>query len=64
MRWAPGAYTAFIIHPPVVVAFGLLLANQPLLNSAKFVIAGVGSVVLCFLLAQPLLMIPGARKVL
>jgi fucose 4-O-acetylase-like acetyltransferase len=63
-RWAPRAYTAFIIHPPVVVAFGLLLANQPLLNSAKFVVAGIGSVVLCFLLAQPLLRIPGARRVL
>jgi hypothetical protein len=50
--------------PPVVVAFGLLLANQLLFNSAKFVVAGVGSVVLSFLLAKPLLMIPGARRVL
>ncbi len=63
-RWAPRAFTAFIIHPPVVVACGLLLASQALPNSVKFLIAGAASVVLSFALAQLVLRIPGARKVL
>ncbi len=61
---APRAYAAFIIHPPVLVALGLLLADRPWPNSVSFVIAGAAGVVFSFLLAQLLLMLPGARQIL
>lgn len=66
-RWqslSPCAYGAFIVHPPVLVGIGLLLANQPWPNSVRFVIAGVAGVALSFLLARALLIIPGARRIL
>ena len=65
--WAqlgPCAFAAFIIHPPVLVAMGLLLAHQPWPNSVKFLIAGVAGLALSFLLARLLLTIPGARRIL
>jgi fucose 4-O-acetylase-like acetyltransferase len=58
------AFAAFIIHPPVLVVMGLLLAHQPWLNSIKFFVAGVTGVALSFLLARALLAIPGARRIL
>ena len=66
-RWqgfSPSAYGAYIVHPPVLVGLGLLLADRPWPNSVRFVIAGVAAVGLSFLLARALLMIPGVRRIL
>lgn len=62
--WSGYAYAAYIVHPPVVVAFGLLLAHAGLPNSVSFAIAGFGAAVLSFLSAWLLVQIPGARRVL
>jgi fucose 4-O-acetylase-like acetyltransferase len=63
-NWAPRAFTAYIIHPPVVVAMGLVFSDLAMPNSAKFLIAGICSVVLSFGLARPILAIPGTRRIL
>ena len=62
-RWARRAYAAYIVHPPVVVALGLLLADVALPNSAKFAVAGSVAIVLSFALARVLLAVPGARRI-
>ncbi|MBC7662586.1 MAG: hypothetical protein H7276_02140 [Caulobacter sp.] len=62
-RWAPRAYAAYIVHPPVVVGLGLLLADVALPNSVRFAIAGACAIVLSFTLARLLLLIPGVRRV-
>lgn len=62
-RWAPRAYAAYIVHPPVVVGLGLLLANVALPNSVCFLIAGGIAIVLSFGLARLLLLIPGVRRI-
>jgi peptidoglycan/LPS O-acetylase OafA/YrhL len=67
-RWwsacARHAYAAYIVHPPVVVALGLLLAHAGLPNSLRFAIAGSAAVVLSFLAGMTLSKIPGANRVL
>lgn len=63
-KWSGCAYAAYILHPPVVVALGLLLAPAPLPNSLRFLIAGTGGILLSFLLARLALYIPGAGRVL
>jgi hypothetical protein len=63
-NWSPRAFTAYIIHPPVVVAMGLVLSDWPMPNSAKFLFAGICSIVLSFGLARPILAIPGIRRIL
>ena len=63
-NWSPRAFAAYIIHPPIVVAMGLLLSNLALPNSVKFVIAGISAIVLSFGLARLILTIPGAQKIL
>lgn len=62
--WAGSAYAAYILHPPVVVALGLLLADPVLPNSLRFAIAGLVGVLLSFLLGRLMLRIPGAKRVL
>ncbi|MEC5218426.1 hypothetical protein RCH09_003397 [Actimicrobium sp. GrIS 1.19] len=63
-RWSSYVYAAYIVHPPVVVALGLLLAHAALPNSLSFAIVGTSATVLSFMLAWVLLQIPGAKRVL
>ncbi len=62
--WAGCAYGAYILHAPVVVALGLLLADVVLPNSLRFAIAGSAGILLSFLLGWLTLQIPGARRIL
>jgi fucose 4-O-acetylase-like acetyltransferase len=62
--WAGCAYAAYILHPPIVVTLGLLLARTALSNSVCFVIAGSAGILLSFLLGRLALLVPGARRVL
>jgi hypothetical protein len=58
------SYTAYIIHPPVIVGMGLLahgLATPPLL---KFALVGAAGVAACFSLSYGITRIPGTRRVL
>lgn len=61
---APRAYTAYIIHPPIVVAFGLLLREVSLPSLLKFAIVGTAAIAVCFYVAKPILSIKGAKRVL
>ena len=63
-NWARRAFTAYIIHPPVVVLMGLVLSEVELPNSLKFFIAGSCAVVFSFGLARQILAIPGVNRLL
>jgi glucans biosynthesis protein C len=63
-RLAPCAYGAFIVHPPIVVAMGLLFVQWQIPSLLKFFAMGTISVAASFLLASLLIRLPGARKVL
>jgi peptidoglycan/LPS O-acetylase OafA/YrhL len=57
------AYTVYIIHPPVLVGVSLLL--HPLVAPAliKFCIAGALACIACWLAADPLVRLPGLRRI-
>ena len=57
------AYAVFIIHPPVLVGVSLLL--HPLIAPAilKFIITGTLACIATWLIADPLVRIPGIRRV-
>jgi Acyltransferase family len=57
------AYAVYIIHPPVLVGISLLL--HPLVAPAliKFCITGALSCVACWLIADPLVRMPGLRRI-
>jgi hypothetical protein len=63
-RWTGSAYAAYILHAPVAVGLGVLLADAALPNAACFVLASGGGIVLSFLLARLSIAIPGVRRVL
>lgn len=62
--WSSYAYAAYIVHPPVVVALGLLLAPAKLPNSLDFAMVGLAAILLSFVLARLILQIPGAKRIL
>ncbi len=57
------AYAAYIIHPPVLVGMALLLHGWVAPALIKFVVVGGLSCAATWLLADPLLRIPGVRRV-
>lgn len=61
---ARNAYGAFILHPPVVVAFSLAFVSVPLAPLGKFVLVGALASAGSFLAAAALRAIPGAGRVL
>ncbi|MCC2961489.1 acyltransferase [Massilia sp. IC2-278] len=66
-RWQPlarQAYAAYILHPPLLTAAGLLVAALPLPNMLQFALAGAVGVVASFLLARLALRLPGAARIL
>lgn len=58
------AYAVFVIHPPVLVGVSLLLHGWAAAALVKFGVAGALAVVACWLLADPLVRLPGVRRVL
>jgi surface polysaccharide O-acyltransferase-like enzyme len=58
------AYTAYIIHAPVVVCVGIALRNISLYPLLKFALAAVIAVPLCFALANFIRQLPLARRIL
>jgi glucans biosynthesis protein C len=67
-RWwgilAPRAYTAYIIHPPILVALAWSLHDAALPNLAKFAITAIAAPVLIFGISGRVLRLPGARRIL
>jgi fucose 4-O-acetylase-like acetyltransferase len=63
-RLGEQAYTVFIIHPPVLVAFAVLMHNWHAAALIKFAVVGMLAWITCGLLAWGILQIPGIRRVL
>jgi hypothetical protein len=60
---APNAYGAFIVHPPVAVAFSVWAASWSLPPLAKFALVGSAACAGSFLVASLLRALPGAKRV-
>jgi fucose 4-O-acetylase-like acetyltransferase len=58
------AYTAYIIHGPVIILVALAIRNITLYPLLKFVLAVVISVPFCFALANVIRKLPAARRIL
>ena len=58
------AYTAYIIHAPVLVLVALAIRNITLYPLLKFVLAGLIAVPLCFALGNFIRQLPMARRIL
>ena len=58
------AYTAYIIHGPIIILVTLAIRNVTLYPLLKFALAVVLSVPLCFALANVIRKLPLARKIL
>ncbi len=57
------AYAVYIIHPPVLVGVALLLHVWPAPPLVKFAVTGTLSCIACWLLADPLVRLPGVRRI-
>ena len=58
------AYTVFIIHPPVLVGVSLLMRAWPAPALVKFGVTGTITIICSWLLADPLVRLPGLRRIL
>jgi glucan biosynthesis protein C len=58
------AYTAYIIHAPVVILVAVALRNNSLYPILKFALAVLIAVPLCFALANVIRRLPPARRIL
>jgi hypothetical protein len=58
------AYTAYIIHPVVLVAAALLLRSWTALPMVKWACTGSIAVAACWLISDPLVRMPGLRRIL
>jgi peptidoglycan/LPS O-acetylase OafA/YrhL len=57
------AYAVYIIHPPILVGISLLLHPWIAPALVKFCVMGALSCLACWLLADPLVRLPGVRRV-
>ena len=57
------AYAVYIIHPPVLVGVTLLLHHWVAPALVKFVVAGALACIACWLIADPLVRLPGMRRI-
>lgn len=58
------AYTAYILHPPILVGTALLMRPWIAPALVKWACAGSIAVALCWLIADPLVRMPGLRRIL
>ena len=58
------AYTVYIIHPPILVGIVLLLHGWTAPALAKIVVTGLCAITVCWLVADPLVRLPGLRRIL
>ena len=57
------AYAVYIIHPPVLVGISLLLHHWVAPAMLKFGVTGMLSCIACWFIADPLVRMPGVRRV-
>ena len=58
------AYTAYIIHAPVIILVAIAMRNISLYPLLKFVLAAVIAVPLCFTLGNFIRQLPLAKRIL
>jgi peptidoglycan/LPS O-acetylase OafA/YrhL len=58
------AYAVYIIHPPVLVGVSLLLHGWAARALVKFGVVGLLACVGCWLIADPLVRLPGVRRII
>ena len=58
------AYAVYIIHPPILVGISILLHPWAAPALVKFAVTGTLSCAACWLVADPLVRIPGLRRIL
>jgi hypothetical protein len=58
------AYAVYVIHPPVLVGVALLLRGWAAPPLVKFGVVGLLACAACWLLADPLVRLPGLRRIL
>lgn len=58
------SYTAYIIHPPVIVGISMLVKDVTAPAAVKFVSVGAAGIAVCFTLSRLIITIPGIRRVL
>jgi glucans biosynthesis protein C len=64
-KWlSENAFTVYILHPPVIVSWSLLLHTLAIPAICKFVIVSILSLVITFTLAHVVRLIPYTRRVL
>ena len=57
------AYAVYIIHPPALVGVALALHGWPAPSLVKFALTGSLAIAACWLLADPLVRLPGVKRV-
>jgi peptidoglycan/LPS O-acetylase OafA/YrhL len=57
------AYAVYIIHPPVLVSIALLLHGWSAPALIKFCVTGMLACIACWIVADPLVRLPGVRRV-
>ncbi|WP_263357999.1 acyltransferase family protein [Acidicapsa ligni] len=57
------AYAVYILHPPVLVTIGLLLHHWTAPALLKFGVTGILSVAATWLISDPIVRLPGIRKI-
>ena len=57
------AYAVYIIHPPVLVGMSLLLHGWSAPALIKFCVTGMLTCGACWIVADPLVRLPGIRRV-
>jgi peptidoglycan/LPS O-acetylase OafA/YrhL len=57
------AYAVYIIHPPILVGISLLLHQWIAPALVKFCVTGTLSCIACWMIADPLVRLPGVRRV-
>ncbi|UWZ82675.1 acyltransferase family protein [Occallatibacter riparius] len=58
------AYAVYIIHPPILVGITILLHLWTAPALVKFAVTGTVSCAICWLIADPLVRMPGLRRIL
>jgi peptidoglycan/LPS O-acetylase OafA/YrhL len=61
---ARGAYGAYIVHPPIVVALSLLARPWAAPPLAKFALVGIAACLASFAVAEGALRLPRAQRIL
>lgn len=64
-KWLSGnAYTVYLIHPPIIVGWTIAFHGITLPAAIKWIIVSALSVVVCFVVASLIRMLPYAKRVL